>query len=77
MKHLRTEIEGSRKRRVYDTPKTPFERLKDSGQLAPEQLKQLEALYASLNPFDLKRRIEKKLRVLLRATKGHSLALAA
>ena len=73
MKHLRTEIEGSRKRRVYDTPKTPFERLKDSGQLAPEQLKQLEALYASLNPFDLKRRIEKKLRVLLRAAKGPSL----
>jgi hypothetical protein len=77
MKHLRTEVEGSRKRRVYDTPKTPFERLKDCGQLAPEQLEQLEALYASLNPFDLKRRIEKKLRVLLRAAKGHSLALAA
>ena len=25
MKHLRTEVEGSRKRRVYDTPKTPFD----------------------------------------------------
>jgi hypothetical protein len=26
--HLRTEVEGSRKRRVYDAPATPFQRLK-------------------------------------------------
>jgi len=28
MKHLRTEVEGSRKKRIYDKPLTPFERLK-------------------------------------------------
>ena len=28
MKHLRTDVEGSRKRRIYDAPATPFERLK-------------------------------------------------
>jgi hypothetical protein len=28
MKHLRTEAEGSRKRRIYDAPATPFERFK-------------------------------------------------
>jgi len=28
MKHVRTEVEGSRKKRVYDQPATPFARLK-------------------------------------------------
>ncbi len=50
MKHLRTEIEGSRKRRVYDQPKTPFERLRDAG-ADPERIKRLEKQRAALNPF--------------------------
>ena len=28
MKPLRTAVEGSRKRRIYDAPATPFERLR-------------------------------------------------
>lgn len=66
MKHLRTEIEGSRKKRVYDQPKTPCERLKESGQLAPEKLQQLEKQFAELDPFEVKRAIERKLRKVLR-----------
>jgi len=31
MKHLRTEIEGSHKKRTYDKPQMPFERLKACG----------------------------------------------
>ncbi len=77
MKHLRTEVEGSRKKRVYDTPQTPFERLKASGQIAGEELLRLEKLKASLNPFALKRSIEKQLRGLLRAPKGERLKAAA
>src|SRR5262249_20138585 len=38
MKHLRTEVEGSRKRRIYDRPATPFGRLKQSGKTDPAQL---------------------------------------
>lgn len=66
MKHLRTEVEGSRKKRIYDKPATPFERLKASDGIAPEQLARLEALRETLRPFAMKQRIEKKLRGLLK-----------
>jgi len=66
MKHLRTEVEGSRKRRVYDRAATPFERLKQSGKADPQKLAQLEKLFAQLDPFVLKNSIEAKLKVVLR-----------
>lgn len=66
MKHLRTEVQGSRKRRVYDRAATPFERLKQSGKADPQKLAQLEKLSAQLDPFVLKNSIEAKLKVVLR-----------
>lgn len=66
MKHLRTEVEGSRKRRLYDRPATPFERLKASGQADPAVLERLEARYAQLDPFALREKIETQLRLVLR-----------
>jgi len=66
MKHLRTEVIGSRKRRVYDQPATPFERLKACPQADREQIARLEKLFAVLDPFELKQTIETKLRALLR-----------
>lgn len=77
MKHLRTEVEGSRKKRVYDQPMTPFERLKASPGVNPEQMKGLEKLKATLNPFKLKRIIERKLRGVLCLTNRASLKSAA
>ena len=68
MKHLRTEVEGSRKKRIYDNPATPFERLKACAGVDPKQIQRLEKLKASLNPFELKRRIERKLRRVLRGS---------
>lgn len=65
MKHLRTEVEGSGRKRIYDRPATPFERLKACEGVDPEQIKRLEAFKATLNPFELKRRIETKLRRVL------------
>jgi hypothetical protein len=65
MKHLRTEVEGSRKKRIYDKAATPFERLKACG-AEPEQIVRLEALQKTLQPFAMKRRIEKQLRRLLK-----------
>ena len=65
MKDLRTEVEGSGKRRVYDRPATPFERLKQSGKADRQKLAQLEKLFARLDPFVLKRTIEAKLRAVL------------
>ena len=77
MKHLRTEIEGSRKKRIYDQPMTPFERLRASGEVEPGQIARLEKLKATLNPFALKRTIEKKLRRVLRPSRGAGLKAAA
>jgi hypothetical protein len=68
MKHLRTEVEGSRKKRIYDKAATPFERLKACGTIAPEQIERLEALQKTLEPFAMKRRIEKQLRCLFKVS---------
>jgi hypothetical protein len=75
MKHLRTEVEGSRKKRIYDIPQPPFDRLKACGQADPRQIAKLEALKATLNPFALKRSIERKLRRISRASAGSRLNL--
>jgi hypothetical protein len=66
MKHLRTEIEGSRKRRVYDRPATPFERLKACQEMDSDKIARLQKKFESLDPFALKATIERKLRAVLR-----------
>lgn len=66
MKHLRTEHVGSRKRRIYDEPTTPYERLLACGQFSPEHRRRLAAQRAQLDPFTLRERIEKRLAAILR-----------
>ncbi|MBI4284768.1 MAG: hypothetical protein HY670_02565 [Chloroflexi bacterium] len=44
---------GAKVRKVYDTAKTPYQRLLDSGVLTPEKKAQLAATYAGLNPVRL------------------------
>ena len=50
--------------RKYDVPKTPYERLMESGQISEETKKELLSVYQSLNPAELKRKIDKKLKKL-------------
>lgn len=45
----------------YDTPTTPYQRLLDSSHIADEAKEKLRAVHATLNPFHLKKEIEKKL----------------
>ncbi len=54
MKHLRTEVKGSAKRRVYDQPATSFERLKACAQVDAVRLAELQEIFARLDPFALK-----------------------
>jgi len=61
MKLAHKERIGGHLKRVYDTPKTPYQRLLDSSQITPQAAKELQQLYLSLNPADLKRQIDKKL----------------
>ena len=66
MKHLRTEVIGSRKRRIYDKPATPFQRLKACRKVARSKIAALQKIFDGLDPFELKQTIEIKLRAVLR-----------
>ena len=62
---------AGRRRRVYDQPKTPLDRLLAAGVLSPAQEAQLRARRDTLNPADLARRIQSiqdRLTGLARAT---------
>jgi hypothetical protein len=64
MRLERKERIEEKTRRRYAKPKTPYRILRESRQLTPEALKTLDDLYRSLNPADLKRRIDQKLKKL-------------
>jgi hypothetical protein len=61
MKLLRKERIGSRLKRHYDKPITPFERLMASKKGDHAKIAALKKLYDTLNPFDLAKTIEVKL----------------
>jgi hypothetical protein len=51
-------------RRKYDKPQTPYQRILASGQVPDEVKKALTKTYNQLNPAELKRRIDAKLKLL-------------
>jgi transposase InsO family protein len=57
---------GSKVRRVYDGPRTPFERVRACTQADREQVARLEELRKRLDPFQLGRIIERKLERIYR-----------
>lgn len=64
VKLIAKERRGARVLKRYDEPATPYRRLLALGALSEEKQKELEALYLSLNPAVLRRRLtdnEKKL----------------
>ena len=50
--------------RKYDKPKTPYKRLMESEQISDKKKQELKKKYDSLNPAELKREIDKKLKKL-------------
>jgi hypothetical protein len=50
--------DGARVRRVFDRAQTPYQRLGTSGVLTPTAHKELERLYQSLNPLQLRRALD-------------------
>ena len=80
MKLVEKRREGARQIKRYDAPKTPYQRLLESGVLDRQKRLALEQQHAALNPFALKRQIEaglKEIQRMLRAGKrsGDSVAL--
>lgn len=62
-KLARREKKSGRTKRVYEkTPKTPYQRLLESPDIADETKAQLRAQHAQLDPFELKKNIEVKLK---------------
>jgi len=59
---------GARVRKVYDTPRTPYQRLVESGALSEAVQRQLEEQFFAINPAELQRRIELALRALWACT---------
>jgi hypothetical protein len=59
MKLIEKHRVGAKVKKKYDTAKTPYRRLKESGILKPEKEKELDKIYRSLNPMDLRRQILK------------------
>ena len=59
MKLIEKHRNGAKVKKKYDTAKTPYKRLKESGVLKSEKEKELDRIYRSLNPMDLRRQILK------------------
>ncbi|MBU2037449.1 hypothetical protein KJ866_04625, partial [Patescibacteria group bacterium] len=49
-------------RKKYDTAKTPYRRLLDCPQISEAKKRELQAIYLSLNPAELKRQIDQKIK---------------
>ena len=52
---------GAKVHKYYDKPKTPYERLIESGKLSPAKIRKLKLEHEALNPFELKAEMDKKL----------------
>ena len=50
----------------YDKPKTPYQRIMDCGTLTCAEMNKLEKQYQDLNPFELKKELEKQLKWFFR-----------
>lgn len=66
VKLIKKERLGSRLKRIYGKPKTPFERVLESNQGDPLKIAELKRLRDTLNPFELAQTIERKLEHIFR-----------
>jgi len=55
---------GGKIKKKYDKPKTPYQRLMESDKISVTRKEELRKIYESLNPAELKRKIDAKLKKL-------------
>ena len=60
---------GSKFKRSFDIPRTPFQRILEDQTVSELQKEQLRSTYQTLNPFELKKSLDKKLKNFYRALK--------
>ena len=68
MKLESKERVGGKIIKVHSKPKTPYHRLLDSGILTTEESTKLKDTYELMNPFELKKELEKQLKWFFRIT---------
>lgn len=69
IKLVHKERIGSRYKKTYDVPKTPYERVLESEFVDDTTKAKLRATHQSLNPFTLKDEIERKLSIIFKNVK--------
>jgi hypothetical protein len=62
---------GCRLRKIYDSPKTPLDRLIQSGKASEQVIDQLLQLRKRLDPFELSAKIDHKLHVIFSLANRH------
>ena len=62
--------QGSKTRRQYGAPQTPFQRLLDSAHLSPQQKDRLRSQHRQLDPLALKVQLEQKLKLVFDKARG-------
>lgn len=72
-----TTTADGRRRRVYDTPATPWQRVQASGILTEDQIRHVEQRIAGINPADLTRQINQIQTRLTEIAQAKTEALAA
>ena len=75
LKLKKKERIGSKIRKKYDTPKTPYQRLMESGQLTMKQEEALMIRKSKLNPFTLQKKLNEKLKEFYRILDENRLRL--
>jgi hypothetical protein len=55
---------GSKYKRIYDNPRTPYQRVLESPYVFKTKKNSLQVIHESLNPFELNRCIQKKLKAI-------------
>lgn len=63
---------ASKFKRTFDTPKTPYQRVLDDVSISEVEKTKLRETYAMLNPFELKKSLDKKMKDFLIALKNQN-----
>jgi len=69
MKLLEKKRINSKYYKKYDSPRTPYDRVMASEYVSDEEKERLQTVHNALNPFILKKNIEKKLRIIFKKVK--------
>ena len=72
MKLVSTQVEGRRRRRIYDVAKTPSQRVLLSGVLSPSQQQELRAIGNAFDPLRLFQQVEQLQQATFRCEAGRS-----